>query len=237
MISAKLRLFISPFLISKYYILRDVSRCVAKYHFGGKILDFGCGQKPYRDLFTSSTEYVGIDFDNYSINKDFTRGKPDYFFPKEYTRDFLLSFPDKTFDNTVAFQVMEHHPEPEIMLKEMTRVTKNGGLIMITIPFLGGLHEEPHDYQRYTVYKLQRICGKTNLDVLDIIPQGSLFSTVALLIMEHLNSFASKSSLHYGFSIFIYPIFLIMSYFALMMDNIVKTDKIVFNYLIVAKKL
>ena len=30
-------------------------------HFKGRVLDVGCGNKPYRNLSSQATEYVGID--------------------------------------------------------------------------------------------------------------------------------------------------------------------------------
>ena len=28
----------------------------------GKVLDFGCGSKPYKHIFTTATEYIGVDY-------------------------------------------------------------------------------------------------------------------------------------------------------------------------------
>ena len=230
------RLYISPYFLTRYYLLRDIKEAISRFRFEGHILDVGCGQKPYLDLFKYSTKYIGIDFPSFSQNKDFAIDKPDYYFGDKYTKDFLLTFPDNSFSHTVAFQTLEHHPEPFIMAAEMVRVTKPGGYIMISVPFLGGLHEEPHDYQRFTKYGLTKLFERHACKVTLLKSQCSLCSTIVMLLSEQLNSFAGRSSVAYYIACLLFPIILVLSYTCLLLDRFIYTDKIVTNYLIVAKK-
>ena len=88
-----LRFWISPFFIHKFYLYRDLKTIVRQAALSGRLLDVGCGEKPYEELFKSNTsikEYVGIDFRSYSKNKDFNRSKPDLYFGNEYKKNFLL---------------------------------------------------------------------------------------------------------------------------------------------------
>lgn len=231
----KIRFYISPYFLIRYYLRRDINLFVKKYHFKGTVLDFGCGQKPYKYLFKNS-QYRGIDFKDYSRNLDFPDDKPDYYFGEEYTKNLFLPFKNESFDNSVSFQVLEHHRDPELMIKEMARITKKGGLILLSCPFIYGLHEEPNDFQRFTKYKLKELFKKNNCEIVEIKEQGSLFSVISMLINEYLSSFAAKNKLYYFLAAVIYLPFLLFQYSSLFLDKFVKSDKIFINYIILAKK-
>lgn len=232
----QIRFYFSPYFIPKYYLLKDITSLVKKYQFKGRVLDLGCGQKPYQYLFKKTNKYLGIDFKNFSVNKDFKSRGPDLYFKSDYLKTSNLNFGDESFDHAVSFQVLEHHQDPAKMVSEMARITKRGGYLMISAPFLAGLHEEPSDYQRFTKYGLIELFKKNNCRVVEIKEQGSLFSTISLLLNEYLNHFASKSKPTYFLSVVIYLPFLIFGYVSLFLDQIFKSDKIFFNYLILLKK-
>lgn len=231
------RLYISPAFLPRYYIRRDVRKVLDKYKFDGSVFDYGCGQKPYADMFTKCKRYIGIDFADYSINKDMHSGEPDLFFDKDFSKTFKLPFDNNSFEHCVSFQVLEHHIDPQKMIAEMARVTKRRGYILLTAPFLGGLHEEPHDYQRLTKYGLKTLLKDHGYKVKLIKEEGSLFSTTAMLFNEYLISCASHGGLKRLLCYLIYPLFLLFSYIAFVLDKIIKTDKIIFNYLVVAQKV
>jgi SAM-dependent methyltransferase len=231
----KIRFYISPYFLVRYYLIRDIKYFVSKYKFKGTVLDLGCGEKPYKYLFQHS-DYHGIDFQNYSVNKDFEADMPDYFFDEDYKNSLKLPFSDEQFDHAVSFQVLEHHENPEFMVEEITRITKKNGLILLTCPFIGGLHEEPHDFQRLTKYKLARLFEKNNCEILKIKEQGSLFSAISMLLNEQLNHFAAKNKINYCVAIFIYVPLLLFQYICLILDIFIKSKIIFINYLVLARK-
>lgn len=232
----KIRFFLSPFFLAKYYLLKDITNTLTRYKFAGNILDVGCGEKPYKSLFSEAASYKGIDFKNYSKNKDFTGEKPDYYFDDSYINELKLPFKNDSIDHVVSFQVLEHHRNPQKMIGEMSRITKPNGYILLTVPFLGGLHEVPNDYQRLTEYGLRELFQKYDCKLLEIKKQGSIFSTVSMLFDEYLSTFAAKDKIFYLISISIYPPFLVFQYISLFLDLIFNSEKIFFNYLVLAKK-
>lgn len=235
-IMKNLRFYLSPYFIAKYYILKDIKNTLDSYNFQGILLDLGCGAKPYKSLFKNITEYVGIDFKNYSINKDFAGGIPESYFTDDYLDTLILPYGNESFDNVVAFQVLEHHKNPAKMISEVVRIVKPGGYILMTVPFLGGIHEEPNDYQRFTRYGLVELFNGKNCEIIKIKEQGSIFSTIAMLLNESLNSFASHSKITYALSVAIYLPFLMFQYLSLFLDRIFSSKRIFFNYLILARK-
>ena len=137
-----LKLYFSPFFILRYSITKDLKYIINKYKIENSILDVGCGSKPYQFLFKKHTLYKGIDFKEYSKNTDFTKiHTPDYYFDDAYVDSLKLPFSDEYFHNSCSFQVLEHHKNPQVMINEMFRVTKNGGYIILAFPFLELIHE------------------------------------------------------------------------------------------------
>jgi len=74
----------------------------------GNVLDIGCGNKPYQRWFTSATNYIGLDIAT-------ERSRPDII-----GLGNALPFQDDSFDTVVAFQVLEHVPDPRRWSKRST---------------------------------------------------------------------------------------------------------------------
>src|SRR3546814_8619033 len=62
----------------------------------------------------------------------------------------LLPFPDQSFEAVICSEVLEHVPDPRLVLDEIARVLKPGGCLLLTVPFLFRIHADPHDFGRYT---------------------------------------------------------------------------------------
>ena len=63
-------------------------------------------------------------------------------------------FADASFDAVFMMEVLEHVTEPQQALSEIRRILKPGGRLILSVPFIFPLHDEPHDYYRYTKYGL-----------------------------------------------------------------------------------
>lgn len=229
--------FLSTYFLIHYYLKRDLTKIVEKYHIKGSLIDVGCGQKPLRNIFSKCPTYHGIDFKSYSTTKDFPVSKPNFFFSKGYVKSQTLPFVNNSYENSVCFQVLEHHPNPQKLISELIRVTKREGYILITAPFLYPLHEVPNDYQRITIYGYKELI-KLHKDarIIEIVEQGSYFSVTAMFYSEILNSFAAKSALAYLLSaIFLIPL-LTYQYLALILDKYFPTPTFCLNYLLVIRK-
>ncbi len=111
--------------LDRYVVRKSILDAVTNslFRFKGKFLDIGCGRMPYKKyiLDNSSVEnYTGLDIEN-ALEYD-ASVKPDF------TWDGInMPFNDDSFDTAFATEVLEHCPDPHVILKEELRVMKSGG--------------------------------------------------------------------------------------------------------------
>ena len=92
-----------------------------------------------------------------------------------YVQDLQkTSLPDASFDSIFCSQVLHHLPEPERALAEMHRILRPGGKLLLSVPHLSWLHNEPHDYYRFTRQGIAHLLEKTGLRAESIEPAGGL---------------------------------------------------------------
>lgn len=114
----------------------------------GRLLDVGCGRKPYQRLFRVS-DYVGLELDT---PENRVSKQADYYYDGE-----TFPFCDESFDGVICNQVLEHVFTPERFLAEIRRVLKPGGKLLLTVPFVWDEHEQPWDYARYSSFGLKHL--------------------------------------------------------------------------------
>jgi SAM-dependent methyltransferase len=155
------------------YTTDDLRRVAPRAH--GRLLDVGCGTKPYAEIFRPFvTEYIGVEHEaSFSMTNADRSSSPDVLYDGH-----TLPFADESFDTLLNIQVLEHTPEPQALLTEMSRVLKRDGLLILSVPFCFRLHEEPHDYFRYTPHGIRTMCDAAGLEVTEMHAQGSLGSVV-----------------------------------------------------------
>lgn len=123
----------------------------------GKLLDFGCGSKPYQTLF-ETTEYIGTDIEvsgHDHINEDI-----DVYYDGK-----TLPFDNETFDSVFSSEVFEHIFNLPEILDELYRVLKPGGHMLVTVPFVWDEHEVPYDFARYTSFGLRHIFREKGFEI------------------------------------------------------------------------
>ncbi len=221
-----LSLFINPlYLIRKplYKHIRSIAPTLK-----GKLLDFGCGRKPYEDLFTVN-EYIGVDME--STGHDHTNSKVDVFYDGKH-----LPFDDNTFDSLFCSEVLEHVFNPNEILPELNRVLKPGARALITVPFCWNEHEVPFDYARYTSFGITHLLGQHGFRVVELKKSGNfvrvIFQLWALYFFERLKKFGRAG---YAISLFfIVPINLAGATIARIFP---RNDSLYFNNIVLAEKV
>lgn len=150
----RLGIFVNPFYFARAGLSDAMTEFAPK--LTGRLLDVGCGSKPYRALFTVDA-YIGLDIDSAVSRK---RGIADHFYDGN-----AFPFDDGTFDSALCNQVLEHVFNPDEFLGEIARVLKPGGKLLLTVPFVWDEHEQPYDYARYSSFGLRALMEKQGFRV------------------------------------------------------------------------
>jgi SAM-dependent methyltransferase len=174
---------------SRYRLWQENAAFAALVPNGALVLDAGSGDAPYKRLFQHA-QYESADFEK--VNKTYA--------PTTYVCD-LKSIPveDGRFDFIIFNQVMEHVPDPQIVLAEFYRILKGGGKIMYTGPLFYEEHEQPYDFYRYTQFGLRHLFNSTGFVIERLDWVEGYFGTVGyqLQCMAHYLPWR-PSQLNYG---------------------------------------
>lgn len=141
----------------------------ARRYARGRFLDLGCGNQPYRALFEPLVDcYLGLDHDPAGSRPDVVGAAS------------AVPIRGASIDTVLATQVLEHVPEPSRVLEEASRVLASGGHLILTAPQYWRLHEEPHDYFRFTRFGLEHLVRASGLEMIEIREQGGVWTVVGL---------------------------------------------------------
>lgn len=131
----------------------------------GDLADLGCGRVPlyemYRDRVSSVTCVDWADTQHDLVYADVIADLNE-----------PLPFEAAVFDTVVLADVIEHLHTPHVLFEELGRVLRDHAAVVVGVPFLYALHEEPADYHRYTEHQLRRLFELAQLDVERIEPLG-----------------------------------------------------------------
>lgn len=189
----------------------------------GKLLDVGCGQMPYKTIFLSRVrQYIGID--KHSSAADI----------KE---DFLkATIPAKSYDTVLCTQVLEHTPDPLAFLININKLLKKNGVLILTAPFTGYLHEAPHDYYRYTKYGLQYMLRNANFRIVYIKAEGNWITSIGQEIISYLEPTFNLFLLKYPKRLLQLSILWLIKALSHLPERFIKSQYSTINYIVVAKK-
>lgn len=166
------------------FLAHKINKKVAQsLPYQGLVIDLGCGTAPYKeDILNIAEEYIGVDWENSLHNQT----NVDIF----ANICEKLPFDDGYADTVTSFQVLEHLAEPHFFLSECYRILKSGGRIFITVPFMWHVHEEPHDYFRYTKYGLEYLLNKSGFVDIEIKENTGFWQMWILKFNYHTLRFA-----------------------------------------------
>lgn len=93
----------------------------------GKVLDLGCGDGDYaKNLKDLGFDVIAGDID---VERFKHKGKIEF---KHCDITKEMPFPDNCFDYVLLMEVIEHLRNPYVVLPEISRIIKNGALVMST---------------------------------------------------------------------------------------------------------
>jgi SAM-dependent methyltransferase len=93
-----------------------------------------------------------------------------------------LPFADDSFDLVLFSEVIEHVPDARMAIREISRVLRPGGALLITWPFNYMIHESPNDYVRYTEFGMAKLLANCGLTVEAVFHRGNVIALGATVI-------------------------------------------------------
>jgi SAM-dependent methyltransferase len=219
-------------LINPFYIIRKGMLRLLKKRaplLGGKMMDFGCGLKPYKDLFVNVEAYIGIDIENEAHSHE--KETIDVYYDGK-----TIPFDKDHFDSVFSSEVFEHVFNLEEILAEINRVLKKDGMALFTVPFVWDEHEIPYDFGRYTSFGIKHIIEKAGFEVISIDKNGHSIAVIHQLLIEYIRNLIFTKNRY--INVLINFVFLAPLTVAglIVMNTAPKNHKLFFNNIVLAKK-
>lgn len=138
----------------------------------GAVLDLAGGASPsYRKLLPTSIQLTSTDYHAAEgvVAVDI---------------NMTLPFLDAQFDTVLFCNALYIAEDPTLLMKEIHRVLKIGGHLVLSNPFIGNEMPEPHDYQRFSAEGLMRLVSGAQFIDICITRIGERFSAAANLLHD-----------------------------------------------------
>jgi len=174
--------------------LQDEARTAAERYGHPRVLDVGCGVKPYYPFFAAASEYVGLDVvENPAAD---VHGSVE-----------AMPLPDASFDVVLCNQVLEHTVDPQQAVRELRRVTAPGGRVLASTHGVEVYHPSPEDNWRWTHTGLERLfTANGDWETVAVEPNAGTTSALAMLVARSLHLLAKRAGVGFAARPFVYAL-------------------------------
>jgi SAM-dependent methyltransferase len=159
---------------------------LARMTLSGSIIDLGGDARgEYRGYLPGEHTFTTVNLAPHAL--------PDI------THDLETPLPcaDASFDHALLINVLEHVYHARALLQEAVRVVRPGGSLVVIVPFLFPLHEDPHDFWRFSRETLERMCAEAGLQNVRITPLGSGIFAARYVMLDRLLPFPVRLLMFY----------------------------------------
>lgn len=229
------------FLFNEQNRIIWVKTQLTKIKNGKNIIDIGAGEGRY-SRYCEHLKYTSQDFGQYKGEGDrvgLQTGKWDI--SKIDIVSDILKIPVKTssFDNVLCTEVLEHIPYPDLAIKEISRILKKGGKLILTAPFASQTHFSPYFFSTgFSINWYKKILEENKLRILKIEANGNFFDYInqelcrSPQVLKKYSNFGLLTNMLYILVIPIVVIIWILSKFSKGSEN-----QLCFGYHLLVKKI
>jgi SAM-dependent methyltransferase len=139
------------------------------------VVDVGCGRAPHRK-FVTCEKYIGVDIED--------RGGVHDVLLADVSRGIPLS--DHSADLVICTETLEHTKEPLFVVREIYRITKPGGKVILTTPMVWPVHEAPYDFFRYTNFGLAYLFEEAGFSSVSVHASNGYAYTMCALLQNRM---------------------------------------------------
>lgn len=181
----------------------------------GRVLDLGSATSPYRSwLEATGCRVETLDIDAASGADHVGTGD-------------ATGLPSDSMDLVICTQVLEHVPDPRLVLREIRRILKPGGRLIASAPHVWFYHPHPSDYWRFTQEGVVQLCREADLDLIELRAQGGS----ALTLVQSFNFLAYGLLGRAGA-----PLYVVANLAGLLLDRLVHNDLFAHNFAWLARR-
>ena len=151
-------------IFSNKSILRILQQEIfKKFKINGDIIEFGASDEIEKNFCNSKLKNCKISYSNInSSNKEFVN--------IDLQKKILIEL---KYDYIIIFNVLEHLLDPNLALRNLSKICKKNGKIIGSTPFLFRVHGAPKDYSRFTKDHLIELLKSNNFKNIEIIELGT----------------------------------------------------------------
>jgi SAM-dependent methyltransferase len=145
-----------------------------------RLLDIGCGIKPYEPFFAGAVaEYVGVDVANPAAELEGTVEE--------------IPVPDESFDLVLCTQTLEHAEDPAGAVRELRRVVAPRGRVLASTHGVQVYHPNPDDYWRWTHAGLERLFRENAFwSAVTVNPGAGTTACIGMLVSTYIALLAKR---------------------------------------------
>jgi SAM-dependent methyltransferase len=134
-----------------------------KFKINGDIIEFGASDEIEKNFCNSKLKNCKITYSNINpSNKEFLN--------IDLQKKILTEL---KYDYIIVFNVLEHLLDPNLALRNLSKICKQNGKIIGSTPFLFRVHGAPKDYSRFTKDHLIELLKSSNFKDIEIIELGT----------------------------------------------------------------
>ena len=151
-------------IFSNKSILRILQQEIfKKFKINGDIIEFGASDEIEKNFCNSKLKNCKICYSNInSSNRKFLN--------IDLQKKILIEL---KYDYIIIFNVLEHLLDPNLALRNLSKICKKNGKIIGSTPFLFRVHGAPKDYSRFTKDHLIELLRSSNFKDIEIIELGT----------------------------------------------------------------
>ena len=146
-----------------------------------RLLDVGCGIKPYEPFFAGAiAEYIGVDVANPAAELEGTVEE--------------IPVPEGSFELVLCTQTLEHVEDPSRAVRELRRVVAPGGRVLASTHGVQVYHPNPGDYWRWTHAGLERLFRENAFwSTVTVTPGSGTTACIGMLVSTYMALLAKRA--------------------------------------------